>query len=156
VITEKALLQHHIFHQCFVVIGMSFTLRQLSKQSCSANLLNYVVPALKWGQEYEEIARKDYIAQTESEHVNFSIRSCGLVIYPSFPYLGAGPDIVIFCDCCGTRLLEIKCSYKYQNESPTSTISLADANYCLKKNGNGDICFSVNRLACIMTRCKDR
>lgn len=35
-----------------------------------------------------------------------------------YPFLGASPDGVIKCKCCGEGLLEIKCSFLYQNKMP--------------------------------------
>ena len=35
----------------------------------------------------------------------------GLRIHPSFPHLGASPDGIVQCTCCGKGVLEIKCPY---------------------------------------------
>ena len=37
----------------------------------------------------------------------------GLHINPSFPHLGASPDGVVQCECCGNGVLEITCPYMY-------------------------------------------
>ena len=36
-----------------------------------------------------------------------------------YPLLGANPDGLISCSCCGTGLLEIKCPYTYTNVNPS-------------------------------------
>lgn len=44
----------------------------------------------------------------ESVHENFQIFDSGLLINRDFPYLGASPDGIVSCDCCGIGLCEIK------------------------------------------------
>lgn len=39
---------------------------------------------------------------------NFVVQLSGLVINPEYPLLGASPDGVVSCDCCGIGLVEIK------------------------------------------------
>ena len=41
------------------------------------------------------------------------IAKTGLHINADYPYLGASPDGIIDCDCCGKGLVEIKCPRKY-------------------------------------------
>jgi hypothetical protein len=102
--------------------------------STSAN-----VPSLKWGRENEIIARMEYLKQAESDHVNFEFCNSGLRINPLYPYLGATPDGVITCDCCGTGVIEIKCPFKFREESPTSNNALSDRTFGLKCNDDGDV-----------------
>ena len=33
------------------------------------------------------------------------------MINPQYPHLGASPDGVTMCDCCGMGVLELKCPY---------------------------------------------
>ena len=42
----------------------------------------------------------------------------GVVDNPIFPHLGASPDGLIPCDCCGKGLLEIKCPYSVRHQAP--------------------------------------
>ena len=44
----------------------------------------------------------------ESVHENFQIFDSGLWINKDFPFLGASPDGIVSCDCCGIGLCEIK------------------------------------------------
>jgi len=41
----------------------------------------------------------------------------GLVVNPQWPFIGACPDGVIECDCCGRGVLEIKCPYCHRDSS---------------------------------------
>ena len=40
-------------------------------------------------------------------HVNHSVNLSGLILNPNFPYLGASPDGIVNCLCCGVGCLEI-------------------------------------------------
>lgn len=52
------------------------------------------------------------------------------------PFLGATPDGFAHCDCCGDRLIEIKCPYSVRDKSPVSDEALERSRYCLKKENN--------------------
>ena len=41
--------------------------------------------------------------------------SCGLVL--SYPFLGASPDGLVLCECCGTGALELKCPYSPRDKN---------------------------------------
>lgn len=86
------------------------------------------VAALKWGVDYEDIAREEYFALLQQQHESFECSPAGLTVNPSFPHLGASPDGVVICKCCGAGLLEIKCPYKHRDRHPHD---ISDANYCL-------------------------
>ena len=45
------------------------------------------------------------------DHIDFTVVPTGLHVNPSFPHLGASPDGIVSCCCCGKGLLEIKCPY---------------------------------------------
>ena len=89
------------------------------------------IPALKWGRLNEDKAREQYYSLLSTQHTNFHVRLSGLHIDTQHPYLGASPDGIVSCDCCGTGLLEIKCPFKYKN-SVLSDID--DRLFCLEKN----------------------
>ncbi len=46
-------------------------------------------------------------------------------------YIGASPDGIINCTCCGTGVLEVKCPYSHQGER-ISECAANDKNFCLK------------------------
>uniref|UniRef100_A0A1X7UVF1 PHD-type domain-containing protein n=1 Tax=Amphimedon queenslandica TaxID=400682 RepID=A0A1X7UVF1_AMPQE len=72
-------------------------------------------------------------------HVNFAVQSSGLVMYPSYPFVGASPDGLTQCQCCGKGLLEIKCPFKYKDISPISVEALNDRNCFLERDTTGTI-----------------
>ena len=55
----------------------------------------------------------------ERDHENVSHRDCGLFVCEDKQFLGASPDLLIECSCCGKGVLEIKCPYSIVNEEPT-------------------------------------
>ena len=50
----------------------------------------------------------------KGEHTNLSICDSGLLINSNWPFIGATPDRIIFCECCGKGTLALK-STKVQN-----------------------------------------
>ena len=72
------------------------------------------VPALDWGKKKEDSARKEYLKKAEETHVSFNYRSAGFHVNIQYPKLGATPEGVIECECCGAGIIEIKCPYKYR------------------------------------------
>lgn len=90
--------------------------------------------SLKWGQIHDD-AWREYIKYMElKSHIDFKVQLSGLVINPSYPYIGANPDGVFTCSCCGEELLEIKCPFKYWDVSPISDDTLQEKNYFLAES----------------------
>ena len=87
--------------------------------------------AVLWGRENEDIARRQYIEAMQKKHTHFEVKKCGLFVHENRPHLGASPDGVTTCSCCGRGTLEIKCPYKYRD-------GLAgcwdDTQFCLDKS----------------------
>lgn len=65
-------------------------------------------------------------------HDSFSIRPSGFIINPELPYLGASPDALSNCNCCGTGVVEIKCPYTCRHMSIKSYAQHKTS--CLKKD----------------------
>ena len=93
------------------------------------------VPALHWGIMNEDKARKEYLDFVKEHHNKLEYFDSGLHVNPSFPHLGATPDGVITCDCCGKGLIEIKCPYKYRNKHPHD---LSDPSFYVQKDKDGE------------------
>ena len=75
----------------------------------------------------------------QKSHQTFKVSTSGLILNPVFPHLGSSPDGICSCDCCGHRVLEIKCPYKHRFVSPTSEEALSDARYCLKSGEDNSV-----------------
>lgn len=78
----------------------------------------------------EDTARKPYTEIMKAQHQNFDMELCGLFVRPDEPHLGASPDGIANCTCCGKATVEIKCSYKYRDGL---TGSSEDTQFCLDK-----------------------
>ena len=54
--------------------------------------------------------------------MNHHVQDSGLQINPSFPHLGASPDGIVQCECCGNGVLEIKCPYNAREHSISDAV----------------------------------
>ena len=73
--------------------------------------------ACAYGFEDEDTARKAYIEVMGKEHNSFKITKVGLVLNANNPFIGASPDGLVKCLCCGKGTLEIKCPYSCREQS---------------------------------------
>lgn len=48
-------------------------------------------------------------------HEHFVVTDSGLNVNPQWPHLGASPDGLVNCDCCGQGSCEIKCPFCYKD-----------------------------------------
>ena len=79
---------------------------------CHPEMSKFCTAATKWGCEHEQIARSKYCSLYSGTHEKFSVAECGFFIPPSFAFMGASPDGLISCLCCGDGLCEVKvCIY---------------------------------------------
>ena len=69
------------------------------------------LPAKRRGNENEYIVCQKYISEMSQTHMNYICTVLGLIINTNYPHLGANPDGIINCKCCGEGLLEIKCQF---------------------------------------------
>ena len=92
----------------------SHSLVEKITQKCSVPKVHPLV----WGLENESKARKEYALLAKQHHRDFELKNTGLHINTKFPHLGATPDGLISCSCCGQGVLEIKCPFSIRNASP--------------------------------------
>ena len=98
------------------------------------------VPQIQWGNTHESVARDAYMSSESPKHDALTCTPSGLHINPQWPHLGASPDGLISCKCCGDGLLEIKCPYKYKDTNPDEVIDKA---FCLQPNQSGGMSLST-------------
>nr|XP_033940133.1 uncharacterized protein LOC117447530 [Pseudochaenichthys georgianus] len=104
----------------------------LIKAICYPEATTFKTAATEWGCNHEKSAREDYIA-IMNQHDSFICQDSGLVLSPTFPYLGATPDGVVSCKCCGVGVLEIKCPYCVAAPSDHTCLESRDGQDRLKK-----------------------
>ena len=93
--------------------------------------------ALRWGKSHEPDACDSYITYLNSKGFHaISVKSSGLVISASDPYLAASPDgVVSYTDAQNTRhgIVEYKCPYSLAEKSPTDGVPYCTPGLELKK-----------------------
>ncbi|KAF4103621.1 hypothetical protein G5714_016504 [Onychostoma macrolepis] len=87
--------------------------------------------AIGWGIDNEETARQAYVSLKAPQHMNLKVEQCGFIINPLFPEVGASPDGLIHCTCCGKGCLEIKCTFKHRNSSILQACA-DESTFCLQ------------------------
>ena len=81
-------------------------------------------------------------------HETFQIGDSGLVISSDYPYLGASPDGIVSCGCCGIGVNEIKCPYCKRDNSINEAVE--DKKFCVQ-SVSGKL--ALDRTMLIITRC---
>ena len=112
----------------------------LIKAVCYPESTRFKSNATTWGCQHEEQAYREYKRVAQSKHADFSISKSGLVIHESYPLMGASPDGIIKCACCGYGVLEIKCPYSCRDTALKD--KSADYTFFLK-DIKGDLSLSV-------------
>ena len=59
--------------------------------------------ATDWGCMHEDNAQAAYVDVVSKEHQNFSMKTSRLIINPCWPHMGASPDGIDECSCCGVH-----------------------------------------------------
>lgn len=108
--------------------------QSLIKKICYPESTKFTSAATNWGCKNEANARKAYIQKMHECHKDFSVCDSGLQINNQWPYIGASPDGLVNCKCCGAGVCEIKCPYSAKDRQPTDPAN--EKNYCLKQDGD--------------------
>ena len=85
--------------------------------------------ATSYGIKAEVKAKKIYQEIMKKMHANFKIKGTGLHLC-DISYVGASPDLLVSCDCCGAGLCEIKSPYSSRHGVPST-----DLRYLAKRDG---------------------
>lgn len=75
---------------------------------CHPELSKFSTTATLWGCNHEKVARTTYSSMYSSIHKEFSVRENGFFINKHYPFMGASPDGLVSCLCCGDGVCEIK------------------------------------------------
>ena len=101
----------------------------LIKNICYPEKFKFSTKATYWGCEHEKEACDSFVSKMKETHKNFKVIECGLFLNPKFSFMGASPDGLSACDCCETKLVEIKCPFCKRYQSLDSV----DPKFYLKK-----------------------
>ncbi len=96
------------------------------------------IPAVKFGREHEEDARKAFHEKVVAKHERGKLLSSGLVASQAFPYIRASPDNVFTCACCKVKPMpvEYKCPFKIREKTVIEGFKELDF---LKEDTDGSI-----------------
>ena len=68
----------------------------------------------------EPIAVEEFIKYFNKHYQDVRYRECGIFIDKTKQYLGATPDSLIECSCCGEDVVEIKNPFSIATEIPSA------------------------------------
>ncbi|XP_065914471.1 uncharacterized protein [Dysidea avara] len=107
-----------LFHDVFTFKEKNSPDSLIKRLLCNVDITHIL--AIKWGVEKEDTARREYIAKMSSLHQGFRCTLTGLVVNPQYPFLGASPDALVECSCCGGQgIVEIKCPFSGKGTHPS-------------------------------------
>ena len=75
---------------------------------CHPEMSRFKTAATVYGCEHEAQARNRYSAMFSPSHDSFEVKTCGLFLSASHPFIAASPDGIVKCLCCGEGVCEIK------------------------------------------------
>ena len=86
-----------------------------------------------------EAAAIDYYKKQKIQHTGVKFENCGFFISKSHPFIGASPDLLVSCNCCGDGVVECKCPYSKRDadihtDLPDYVLIGADGQHNLKRN----------------------
>ena len=108
----------------------------LLKSICYPEIHQFSTKAISWGCEHEKDALRTYKDKMLTSHEDVSISLCGFYISAKYPFLGASPDALIECKCCGQGVVEVKCPLCAQ-ESSLAEAASGIQSFCLQECSEG-------------------
>jgi hypothetical protein len=103
----------------------------LIKSICYPQAHKFQVASTSWGCDHEQHAIHIYTEHMENHHRNFKITPSGFFISLQAPFIGASPDSLVSCDCCGLGVVEIKCPYCHRDDEVDE--ASADPKFCVSE-----------------------
>ena len=79
------------------------------RRICYPESYKFSCAATSYGCEHERDAREEYKSGMITKHPEFEIIPCGFFVDNRRSYVGASPDALVECTCCGKGVVEIKC-----------------------------------------------
>ena len=104
------------------------------------------IPALKYGRRMEDVAAVEYQRiMTKQKHKHLCMKQAGLFVMQEYCYVGASPDRLVYCQCCGHGIVEIKCPIRCADKAPSSDVLeyLVDDGGLTKLNPNHKYFFQI-------------
>ncbi|XP_064487680.1 uncharacterized protein LOC135399876 [Ornithodoros turicata] len=102
-----------LYDVCHTQLG--YPSMSLIKKICSSQSDKVSTPALKHGREKEAVALAKYKKLAHELHNEVQFEVAGLFISEDYLFLGATPDLLVRCTCCGSGVVEVKCPWKVRD-----------------------------------------
>lgn len=83
----------------------------LIQQICYPGEHKFKNEATEWGYSHESVALDKYKEYMVDHHDDFEILPAGLFLDSDDPFVGASPDAIVNCKCCGRGCVEVKCPF---------------------------------------------
>ena len=93
--------------------------------------------ACKHECDHEDTARLKYFELMGKVHKKLIVIQSELILDPIYPFLGATPDGLVYCEYCQSGVLEIKCPYSCKDK--TFTDAAQQTSFCLQENEDGSL-----------------
>ena len=116
----------------------------LLKSICYPEVNRFSTRATKWGCKHEKDALLAYKKQSLKLHQEMSVTPTGFHIHPKHPFLGATPDALVNCKCCGSGTVEVKCPLCAEQSSFEDAVT--NGTFCLEKQADGVYYLKKNTL----------
>ena len=110
---------------------------------------NVTSAAIVWGIQNEMVAVQEFKQKVSPSHTSFELKFTGLHVNPKFPHLGASPDGLVSCECCGEDFLSIRHTSPTSVDMPrdsTSSLTMEELSnspthkYCYQIQGQMAVC----------------
>uniref|UniRef100_A0A1X7TJH5 PHD-type domain-containing protein n=1 Tax=Amphimedon queenslandica TaxID=400682 RepID=A0A1X7TJH5_AMPQE len=108
----------------------------LIKSICYPDVYLFHNNATKYGCTHESDALLAYERKSVVLHQGFATSRCGFFVSTDYPFLGASPDGLVECSCCGKGVLEIKCPFRCK-ESTIKSLVDSSTDFYLKRQSDG-------------------
>ncbi len=117
----------------------------------------YCNEGMKYGMSTEVIAKRKFEqVMKQDKHKQYKQSDCGLAIHPVKPYLGASPDLLVYCKCHGEGLCEIKCPWtiaiKGENITTQNYDHLEEYNNSIRLSRKDDYYYQIQHQLAITGR----
>ena len=83
----------------------------LLKSICYPHATKSFSDACEYGQQHEADALRIFTDNMKITYPLFELQKSGLVLDTENPFIGASPDGIISCSCCGKGVVEVKCPF---------------------------------------------
>ena len=95
----------------------SYPAESLIKSVCYPVEYRFETEATKWGTNHEKTAVQSLLCKLKEDgHENVCVENCGVFVSEEYPFIGASPDSIVSCECCGKQLVEVKCPFTKRND----------------------------------------